>query len=592
MTTKFDTELAKNKFMGNVVISITQGSSTYFFTQHDVDQGTFRHEYAGYVSNVALSPTAIDLRDVKTSIPSLSFSLLDDDKVLSALIAADKFAFLALEVNFYFGFRTSSFVWDDYKLFSTSYITSWNKIKNGYSFKAEPATAKLKAPIYNTTTQLDGDHTDSVDTIDLVSATDFPSASGSTYFLKCNDEFVIWTGKTSNQLTGVTRGRLDSEAQSLSDGEDCNLVTKIEDSSMDILLDIMINQVGISSALIDSAAFEGFRDNEFSSDGSFTFYMYAITDTLAWIEKNLLLATNTRLVTKNVDNVFKISIALLDQVDFSNAANSITEDHIVGLPRYSLDVTKIKNTLNIKYDYSEGLDTYQTTKTFTNAESIARVGVKTLALNFKGITSTNSGLATVTDKAERLLKRIAYPKASITVTTLLNRINIDVADRVFLENRFLPQSGTGETFNNMLEVMSKSFSNLTTKGLLKFVVVFTSYAGIRYGLIAPAGSVTTIVSQKIFTMDAAQVALMRVGFRLRLWSKITNDYYADVYRTITAIANNRITVDRNFDTTLTTNVQVRFPVYDEATDAQKAKFAFIAPSSGFFADGTKAYEVL
>jgi len=583
MTTNFDLELAKPSFKGNIVIAITDNTpTTTYFSQHAVDSG-LTVDYEGYVIDASVNGETLDLRNVKSSVPTLNFSLLDKDDDISVFISTDTTALMGYKVEFYYGFFTGSFGWGDYELISTTNITGFSKSANTYSFTSKAPTGLLQEPIYTTETTLTTDHTDVVVTFTVDDTTDFSSSGTFTV----GDEFITYTGKTATTFTGCTRAQLSSDASSHDDGSEVYQVTLIEDESMDLALDIIKTQVGVDGDLVDTAAFETLRDGDLSGDGDFKFYMWNVENALTWLEESILIATNTRLINK--DN--KISIALLDQVAFAADSESITESHIMGDPSYRVDVNKVVNKIIVKYDYNWGTGKYESTSINTNAESITNYGEqRPLTLKMKGITIGNNGASFATSKAKKLLARLSSPTAEIGVKALFNRFNINAADQINVVHRYLPQPGTGEAFDYMLEVLSKSPSNFKDNPVINFKLAFTSYTNVRAGLISPSPLISAVTSQKIFTVPDG--TLFKAGYFLRLWKDSDGSYYADAANEIDSINGNIITMVDSFSTTLTTSIRITFPDFGDANSIQQQKYAWISPNTNLFADGTNAYGIL
>lgn len=225
MSTNFDTQLAKRTFKGNIVIAITDNdSNTTYFSQHAVDSG-LSVDYEGYVIDASVNGEVIDLRNVKGSIPTLNFSLLDKNSNISTLIGLDDTALMNYRVKMYLGFITGSYGWANYELIADTKITSLLKKANSYTFNSSAATNELQKSIYTTFNSLSADINDIVTTIGLNDTTDF-ATSGTAII---SDEFIKWTGKSGNTLTGVTRAVLNSEASDHDNGTEIYVVTNIKE---------------------------------------------------------------------------------------------------------------------------------------------------------------------------------------------------------------------------------------------------------------------------------------------------------------------------------------------------------------------------
>ena len=69
-------------------------------------------------------------------------------------------------------------------------------------------------------------------------------------------------------------------------------------------------------------------------------------------------------------------------------------------------------------------------------------------------------------------------------------------------------------------------------------------------------------------------------------------YLLDAPNIIKSITGNEVEFENDFTTTLQIGFWVKFADYDNATDVQKAKFAFVGSNTGFFNDGSKSYQII
>jgi len=654
MTDLFDIRLNDKRFQSNIVLKI--GSN--YYSQYQVDAGlTIDSERLGLVHNATISGATVDFRDVKTSIKTVSFSLLDKSQRVTLDISASEKSYVEETVELYYGFITGSFHWSHYKKLTTTIIKTIDRKENLYNFKSNESIDLLLADIYTIKSPLTEEMGETVDVLDgnvlvgdssliVNDAADFPSAGllkiheeyitytgkatntltglgrgalGSTatghidgsdvaYILtsltlgdtsdfpssgliKIDAEFMDYTGKTSTTLTGLTRGALGSEISTHDDGTFVNYVTIIEDNSMDLLLDILQTELGISPALIDVVAFEDLRDNELNTDGDFKFYMYDIDKALTWIEENILVASNTRIFTSKNG---LISIAILDQIDPTDDVPEINESTIEGQPDYKVDSNKIVNRVNISYDWDEGTQKFNTVGEFLNQDSIDIWGEKkVLELEYKGVATSRNGFSMVENRAARIFARLATPKAEITLKTQLQNFNIDISDKAKLIHRYLPQQGGALGFDAILEVASRGLSNLSDNASITYTFVYTSFTGNRIGAIAPAKAPVSVTSQKVFTMPTGYASHYKVGYVLRLFDNVNIEYFADADNIIESINGDEITMTNVFTTTLGSNTTLSFADYANCNADQKLRYVFISPASGTFpSDGLGAYVIL
>ena len=360
LSANFLTELANPNFQGNVVLEI-DGT---FFSQYQPDSGlVVDADKLAIVDTVKLNGVALDIRKANTPIATIGFTLVDTNEVISAFRGASDSQLQGTEVKAYFGFITGSFDFADYALLSVARVTSITKVPNGYSFSSKDVTDLMQRELLNISSVLDAAISDVDNTLTLTNASSFP-ASGR---IKINDEFLQYTSITDDTLNGVSRGDLGSTAAEHDQGDSVFLVTKKDAESMDILLDIILNDLAIAPALVDQTSFTDLRDDEFSGEANFVLYIYDVDNALSWIETRLLESTNTRLFSLNG----VITIGLLDQVPKTGVIPEINELHTIDTPSWNINSDKIVNRIVVKWFFNEGTQKFAKTTEFTDTDSIA-----------------------------------------------------------------------------------------------------------------------------------------------------------------------------------------------------------------------------
>jgi hypothetical protein len=572
----FQSKLSKLKYETNVIVSI----NGVYYSQKTPDSGVnILTEHIGIVSDVSISGVSVDILKAKTSVGNVSFSLLDKNGLISEEVSQSYDSWINRTVKIYLGFINCSCSFSNYKLLSTTLIKSYDKTANEYKFNTSEPTSLFLDNIYTTFSFLTGDITDASTSLSLESASQF----GSTGMLICGSEFITWTGKSTNTLTGLTRGVLDSTAEAHDTGDACYVVTTKEAHAIDILLDIMENELAIPSSLIDRAAFTSIRDNQLLADGDYKLYLYNIENALTFIEQELLLSTNCRLVNKSG----KISLAILDQS--VNYSETINEDTIRDNPGYNIDANRIVNKIWIKYDYNWGQDKFAKSTLFEDTESQGLYGVYEQTFEFKGIISANGGSLIASNRASRILARMATPKASVSLKTHFNKYGVEPSDIVLVQHRYLPRAGSGLGMNDVMEIMSVTISGLKDDPQLAIKCEYTSFGNNRFGAISPSKAPINITSQSIF--EVSDITGYAVGYKLRLWDAVNEIYCADAINTIQSINGNEITMADDWTTTLTADLRLFFANYDDCIAAQQTNFAFVSPDTNSFADLKGAYRI-
>lgn len=586
----YETELLNKQYTQNIVLKI----GADYYSDYQVDSGlTVDADKIGLIINVKTPATTFDIKTINSTTQTLQFELLDKDEIISILIGNSSNALMGEAVECYIGFITGSFAWADYKKISETNIKKIKKTINGYSFDCTELTDALNEPIFDVADSLNASITSGDTSLTLNDATDFPTSGA----LKIDDEFMLYSGKSGNTLTGLSRGDLSSIAASHAADAPVFFVYYTGNVNPITLLlqllispggggtyDVLSDGIGLSNTKVDVTTFESIRTTYFNTD-QFRFYLYNLGKGMEFIQKELLLALNCRIFSKNG----KISIAILDQVNYGDPVEELDEDSVIGNPSWEVNSDQVINKVVINYAYSEGEQKYSRQYIASDADSISLYGEKPkLELNFKGIQSDLNGAAIAGNRATRLLERLATPQAKIKAKSQFDKSNFDFGQNIRLIHRYVPKQGGGLGIADQLEIISKSID--FNSGTVDYDLAYTSYANLRIGLIAPTHLILTIVDQKTFTISDASD--YEVGYVLKIWNESGAAYYADAANTIVDITGNQITMQNNFTTTLTNNVRIKFADYDEASDAQKAKYAFICQNSGFFDDGKKAYQIV
>lgn len=600
----YETEALKKDIELNVVIKI----GTLYFATKQVDSGLIIPDDYICVDQPNVSGTSVDIRNISTPIGSFSFQLQEnnDVSVITNLIMADASQWLGKEVIAYAGFITGTFDFSDYLEISRTNINSVTKIRNGYSIVSRESASLLDVEAYNLNDTSTVSILSGSTTVDINDASAWP-ASG---VFEMEGEFIAYTLKSGNTLTGLIRGLYSSPAADHSLGTKVFLVTIVTPvNPIDFLLQTILSKngdlvnegtydvlpygPGLDSTLIDIASFEQIRDDVFSTE-EHSYFIYNQNSLLKFLEEGPLKSTNTRLVTNNG----MISLTLLDQINLDEEMPIIDENTIVGTPTWGLTADKIVNVYNVFYDYNLATKKYETKEVFKDLDSIALYGEKkALSLELIGVTGTLGGNAIATDRAGRLLSRLSTARGKVSVSAQIDASIYPVGTNIQLLHRFLPQQGGSLGFSDRLEIMSRDLD--LKAGTVKLNLEFTSYTGIRVAFIAPSPKITAVSNQKTFTVTDA--SLLKAGYVMQLFedgpldidlNPTIGSYLPDSPNVIESILGNVVTMREDFTSTLSAGLWFKFADYDHVSELQKARYAFVGPNSGTFTDGSKTYQVI
>lgn len=593
----------ESDFITNVVIEISGRK----FSKYNPDSGLTVPFEDRIVSTASFNPTQINLRQSANTIDSINLTILDEDGTFSAFIGQDEAAIVGQEIKVWLGRVKApfngTFDWADYQLVN-QYIIKSNKKSGGfYKLKANSQVNKTKTSIFRQRGNLDATITDIQTSITAETEDDFFDLQGSGH-IKIEDEFMVFTAAT--YAAGVTtftvvRPALNSTAVAHATGATVQFVYKVEENPIDILIKLLVSGSGdlsvwdaypdgaaIDSSLLDITSMTAIRDSFFAGE-TFRFYFYDVQDLLKdIIEPELLQGCNIRLIENAADN--KISIAILDQSDITAAVEELNESNTFPKPSWQSDDNEIETSVKVHYAWSEGLQDYTRERTFDDTDAIAKYGPKRVrTMEFKGMQADLNGNNLAADRGLRYLERFSTPRTTVSCTSFMSTSLYNIGDKVLVSSSELPQEGGGLGMSSVLEIMSKGI-NFTT-GLVKYNLRFTSYTNLRRGAISPSPLISAAPAQNRITVPDG--TCYEVGYKLKLWNNLTGLYTTDPVNTVLEIIGNDLIFENDWTTVLpSSNLYLFFADYDESSDLQLAKYAYIAPNTDFFADGTKAYQIV
>lgn len=588
----------EKRFIPNVVILI----GAQYYAIRNPDSGlTITAPFDRCISSMVLNPTSIDIKRVNTTIASYSFRLVDLQNVITTLIAGNAAAFVGQEVTIYLGRSRAnanepSIPFSDYYELPKTRIKKVEHSDNSYSFSSTEDTDRMNQPIFDATSALAVDILAGTTTLtmrDDISA--FP-ASG---FLKIDNEFMSYSSKNDGTKTfsGVIRGELTSVPAAHSANTSAYQVQTITDNPLNIVLRILASVggggsydnlqdgCGLSSSLIDIAGIETLRDNLFSGV-QFTLSFYNITSALKTLENEILQPCNLRF---SYSKDSKLTLAILDRAIFVEETDIIDEDSISKYPKWSVDDSKIVNSLKIAWDYQEGSNQYLRNDVYEDATSIAAYGRRApLSFSFKGIKAALGGAAFIDDYQRILLTRLSQPVAEVSLSTHIDKSLQTIGDKALVKTGTIPSLDGTLNFATEMEIVERAINFQT--GDVNFKLAFTSFTGIRSCYIAPSDLFSTVIAQDKVTAPVGRGAMYFVGWKVRLYNNLTRTYEADPVNEIASIASDTITFVTPWATTITTNHKLKFADYDDCVDTQK-RYCFISDSGANFDDGKPTYRI-
>jgi len=595
----------------NFVIQI----GTEFFSKHQVDTDTgdimgtgskVPTANVGLINQVTINANSIDLTSVRATINSTNISIVEDFEAatFTTFMGASENSLVGDAVQVHVGVVDVAFDFADYVKINDYVIQKVQLTGNKYNITARARQDAMKVPTFDAKGNLSGAISDSGTTIIIQGSGDIFQDDT---IIKIEDEYIL-TGTRSfsaiddkTTYTGVTRGHLASTAEAHDDEEEAFEYTEVSVNPVTMLLQIMISGSGATGAgavydvlhdglaidedLIDIADMESKRTSFFTGD-TFRLYLGEIDDTLRFIEDELLLPNQLRLI----ESQDGISIGVLDQTVPGASLTTLDEDVLGIKPKWKTDKSRVINQFRILWDWKEGTQNFNRITEFNDTDSQSIFGVRKGAdLEFKGVQADLGGPALVNTRGNRYLARFSTAQTEITAPKVfLKKFAIKPADKVFFTHSDLPARGGGLGIAAELEIISKAIN--LNNGQVSFTLAYTSYFNIRLGLIAPSVLATAKTSQSEFTVPDG--SCYQAGDFLELWDLTGNVYFADTPREILSVTGDIIILVTPWVTTLDlVNTQIKVARYDSASAFQKARYGFIGITGSDFADGGTAYKI-
>lgn len=580
--------LSKSNFVPNIVILF---AGEYFAIRQPDSGLVIKPEYVGLVKRVQISPTRIDPLRPSNTISSSSFSLLDEKNEVSKLFLNQNGFRLGQSIKVFIGRSFENLDFSDYFELPDFELKGFNKIDNGYSFKANEKKDRLNNGAFSIQTKLDVDILAATTVITVQDVSNLPTSG----FAKIKDEFFSWSEITGDNLTGVIRGEFGSTPADHKAGENIFKVENITSRNIvDLLLQILISSggtgtydvlsegAGFDESLIDIQNFLDAKDAFFSTS-NFSIKIYNQPSLQRFLENEIFLPYGLRLRSNRNG---KIGLALLNRNIFEIDSPVINEDNSLDVPDFNIDENRISNRVRIFWNFSDGQNEFLNVNEYTDAESITEYGETSWQVyNFKGI----KDLPTVNAIAALHLERFRLPRPTIQVSTNNSTSFLNIGDKTELFSTRLPTEQGNLNFISTLEVLNQAYNVAT--GTVKYELAFTSFSGLRQCFIAPSDTVISFTSQKSMTIAAGRGVHYRTGWIMKLYSNNTRDFYGTQTNEIASIAGDVITFKDDWLYPLDILVsRIMFADYNEVSDQQK-KFCFINIEDENFSDGTKPYQV-
>ena len=489
----------------------------------------------GLFKTIRLKENSVNLRRANTSVGGVSFSLIDQNEIITNLLAEYQDYFLNRPVSIRIGNDNQSF--DELYQLPGTFITAVSHNSNQYDFQASDILFLLNKSINEISTRLSVNISENSSNIQVMGG-DTPTENFSNNgILRIGDEFVQYESKTANTFETLTRGLFGSEISDNDAGTEVLAVTRIQTNPITALLQLMISRSGgtpksrydilkhglaIPQESVDIQSFERIRRESFPTD-TIDLLVWDDEEFLKLVEVEILQLTNCRFI----QNGDKIGLAILGET--AESEHVVTDRQISKYSKTSVKYSDIVNRIKVEYDYQWGSDKYLKVRFFRHEESIERFREsKELVYKFKSVNDDDQ----VQKMVDGYFFRFALPNPQITISTNFEPFQILTGDNVLLDSAIIPSESGELGFHNILEVLKKSVDAI--KGKLGFTLAFGSYdrASLSVARISPAAVIEEInTSGPRFVFRVNDATLFRRGHKVRRFFRDitsygdTTDYY-------------------------------------------------------------------
>ena len=247
------------------------------------------------------------------------------------------------------------------------------------------------------------------------------------------------------------------------------------------------NGLGIDETLIDVAAFEAIRDDDFATE-SWSYTIEESEDALDWIEREVCKVLGIYLVTLSTG---ALSLRQVKPPLFADAPIALAKSNIIDVSM-SHDLNDLVNEVKWAYDWDVATSEYLSDSIYLDSDSLTAYATsKTLEIESNALDeSLSDGL--IADRVAGVFSRYSAPFPRYKVTAFLAVNQIDEGTIVALSHPNLPDiygggRGIAATSPLLCEVLSVSVSPLDGKVTMDLIGTPWNY-GRKYARISAAGT--------------------------------------------------------------------------------------------------------
>lgn len=458
-----------------------------------------------WLSNLQGAGSQITVDEGRSSLGAVNFSILDKDGKITKLAFQYQLGNRAVTIKS--GFQ--GMPEEKYVTVFTGRILDYTLAENNVMWNIQTVNylKDEKQDIFTAFTKLTA-AAGAGDAVLTVSSTAlFPTATAGVLYLKIEDEVISYTGKTATTFTGCLRGQLGTAAAAHSIDTQLDNLVVLQGNPLTLALQILTSTgagtngpydvlpacagLAIPQANIDVAKFEAER-NRWITGVNFRFEEFEKQEGKKFLEEQLYTFCNAYPPT---DNLGRISIKIYQPPLPSTIAAGITDDDLVGPPRYQGNVLEryFFNEVDVQYDYDFRTGEFLSRALYEDSTSQTTFGqVRTKAVLSRGFRTAVTGAPRINNWATRILKRFGVPSPVLKVKALFNKRLLEPGDIVPLSSAFVPDLSRGirGIENQLMEVVQVDLN--FQESVEEFTLLNTGYSyGRKYAAISPSAKAPT-----------------------------------------------------------------------------------------------------
>ncbi len=479
---------------------------------------------------------SVDMRECRTTVDDISIVVQDHNADIPRYFKRKPI--IGLRAIILAGYE--GMVWENFSFMAVGYISDLDISQtNVYEFTVESIMSQLKVKLFGDIEDFDSTLTSTITNVSgtfgltpvssayLNSSAQTMASVGSAWMVpgqllkagivyKIDDEYILSAGGTGSTITVAVDGRgyWNSTAASHTAGAEVDMMFGVEGHPIDILLGLLLTKytrtaklnyqkvgdpghywdwgsvidedmdtlaIGVEFGDIEVQTFHDIRDKWFV-DYVFRYKFAKRTDMESFIPKHIL---NPLGLILYVNRAGKLALAI-QQPPLNATPDVLDKSSIIGVPRITFHKDDVVNEVLVKLDH-DGED-FQTEVRLIDAESQVKYSRKDqITLEAYGLDSNWQGADTAERMARRKLRPIKDPNPVLVVTALFSKTKTEIGEIILLQHEDLPNVIRGSVgWEDLAMVIGRSPD--WEQGALSFEVIDTQYAGQRYCLIAPSGT--------------------------------------------------------------------------------------------------------